>query len=282
MSRAVKQILFGIIFIIVFGLLGFWIYKIAQPTPTCFDKVKNQGEEGVDCGKVCGNVCLESLEPIKVLSSNLFKIRDTNGKTDYDALFRVSNPNIQFGSGNIEYSLNILSVNGDLISPILSKTGSFYILPGQTKYVYEPLLEAKTSSGGNIIATLEITKVDWQKLVGIFSRDIKLMTKSKQYLVDNKPGIYSQVNGIITNASDFDLDRVDVAVVLFKNNVAIGANRIDIRTLVSGSDRFFEVDWISPLSVVPDRVDVEPTTNVFQDSNFIRRYGVPEKFQQLY
>jgi len=282
MTRSGKQVVFGLIFILAVTLLIFGIYRWSEPTPTCFDKIQNQQEEGVDCGKVCGNTCLQSLQPIKVLSSNLFKVGELNGQTDYDALFRVYNPNTQFGSANVEYSLNILNLNGDTISFLLSKTGSFYILPGQTKYIYEPLLKAVRTLAGKNTAILEITKIDWQKLEGVFDEDIKLAIRSKDFFSDGKPGVLAGVTGTVFNSSDFDLNRVDVVVVLFKNNTPIAANRTDVRTLVAGSDRFFEVDWFSPISGTPDRVDAEANTNVFQDSNFIRRYGTQEKFQQLY
>ncbi len=274
MTRTVKQITFGGVFVVVVAFVVFGIYRWTRPTLTCFDKIQNQGEEGVDCGKVCGNTCLESLLPIKVLDSRLFKIRDINNQMDYDAFFRVSNPNIQFGSGNVEYELKILDGQGNIL---VAKNNSFYILPGQTKYVYEPLLKTNSSAGS---VELKITKVDWQKLQGVFGQQVKLIVRSKDYFLNNKPGVFSRVTGDVFNSSDFDLDRVDVVVVIFKNNVPIGVNRTDLRTLTAQSDRFFEVDWVSPISEMPDRIDVEPTTNVFQDSNFIRRYGVPEKFQQ--
>ena len=282
MTRSGKQVVFGLIFVIAVVLLVFGIYRWSEPVPTCFDKIQNQQEEGVDCGKVCGNTCLQSLQPIRVLSSNLFKVSELNGQIDYDALFRVYNPNTHFGSANVEYSLRILNLNGDTISSILSKTGSLYILPGQTKYVYEPLLKAAKTSAGKDTVTLEITKIDWQKLEGVFDEDIKLAIRSKDFFSDGKPGVLAGVTGTVFNSSDFDLNRVDVVVVLFKNNTPIAANRTDVRTLVAGSDRFFEVDWFSPISGTPDRVDAEANTNVFQDSNFIRRYGTQEKFQQLY
>lgn len=275
MTRIQKQLIYGIVFIIVIGALGFWIYGGVKHQPTCFDKIQNQTEEGVDCGSVCGNTCLQSLTPISVKNSHLFKIQELNGQTDYDALFRVTNPNTQFGSSNAEYELNILDVQGN---SLFRKTGSFYILPGQTKYVYEPLLKTKTPADR---AELKIASVDWQKLQGVFNEDIKVITKSKEFLSNGKPGVQARVIGTLFNSSVFDLDKVDVLVVLYLGGEPIGANRTDIRTFLSQTNRFFEVDWVNPLPT-PDRIDVEASTNVFENSNFLKRYGVPEKFQQLF
>ena len=280
MTRITKQLIFGFIFIIIFSTIGFGIYKSFQVEPTCFDLIQNQTEEGVDCGKVCGNTCLQSLESIRALSSNLFEIRELNGQTDYDALFRVYNPNTQFGSSNVEYSLNILNMNGDSISLMLSKTGSFYILPGQTKYIYEPLLKTNKTSTGKNVAVLEIIKTDWEKLEGVFNEDVMLVVKSKDYFTNGKPGVSARVTGTVFNSSDFDFEKVDVVVVVLKDNIPVGANRTEMRTLLSKSDRFFEVDWVNPITENPDRIDVEASTNVFMNSNFIRNYGTQERFQQ--
>src|SRR3989344_5052289 len=140
MPRILKQTLFGLFFLAIFGGAGFWIYDSFRSVPTCFDKIQNQGEEDVDCGPVCGNVCLSSLKSIEGRNSHLFKIKEENGGSDFDALFRVSNPNTQFGSAWVNYELTLFDGQGQAL---LQKPGRFYILPGQTKYVYEPALKTK-------------------------------------------------------------------------------------------------------------------------------------------
>lgn len=273
MDRFFKQLLFAIIFLAILGAVGFGVYKLAKEEPTCFDKIQNQTEEGVDCGAVCGNICLSSLKPVEVKSSYLLKIKEEGGWLDHDALFRVYNPNTQFGSSRVEYELAILDNQG--IS-LLNKIGWFYILPGQTKYIYEPLL--KTKSPGQR-AELRITKIDWQKLTGVFSEDAKFVARSKDYFTGDQPGIFSRVSGTIFNVSDFDVDRVEVVAVLFKDGQPIGAGRTTLTTFQAKTDRFYEITWVAPVPV-PDRVEVEAQTNVFANSNFLRKYGTPEKFQQ--
>lgn len=273
MSRFFKQFLFGIIFLVIFGGVGFWIYLIARPAVTCFDKIQNQSEEGIDCGQVCGKVCLSSLKPIEVRNSYLFNVKEEDGQFDYDALFKVSNLNTEFGSGWVNYELTLLDSQNQTL---LKKPGRFYILPGQTKYIYEPILKTKSLA---IRVELKTSVANWEKLTGVFSKDARFVAKSKDYVINDRPGIFSRVNGVMFNASDFDFDRVDVVAVLFKNNEPIGAGRTDLRTIPAKSDRFFEISWISPMET-PDRVEVEAHTNVFQNSNFLRKYGTPERFQQ--
>lgn len=273
MPRFLKQLLFALLFLVIFGGGGFWIYKATRPVMTCFDKIQNQEEEGVDCGAVCGNVCLSSLKPIEARNSYLFKVKETGGEFDYDALFRVSNPNAEFGAAWVNYELTLFDNQNQVLR---QKPGRFYILPGQTKYIYEPALKTK------VLATrveLKTSVASWEKLAGVFGEDVKFVVKSKSYLVGDRPGIFSRVSGVIFNASDFDVDRVEVVAVLFKDNEPVGAGRTTLTTFPSKTDRFYEIAWINSLPA-PDRVEVEANTNVFGNSNFLRKYGVPEKFQQ--
>jgi len=51
MSRGWKKFIYGVFFLAVFGLIVWGFYEIVlKPTPTCFEQIKNQGEEDVDCG----------------------------------------------------------------------------------------------------------------------------------------------------------------------------------------------------------------------------------------
>ncbi len=274
MLRFLKQFLFGLLFLAIFGGVGFWIYNSTRPVLSCFDKIQNQGEEDVDCGAVCGNVCISLLGPMEVRSSHLFKIKEeAGGLIDYDTLFSVHNPEAHFGSSRVSYELAILDAQKD---PLFTKTGQFYILPKQTKYIYEPALKTKSLA---VFAEFKVTGVEWEQLSGIFSEDAKFVAKSKNYIVNDRPGIFSRVSGIMFNSSDLDFNRVDMVVVLFKNGQPIGAGRTDLRTFPAKTDRFFEVTWVSPIEP-PDRIEVEANTNVFENSNFLRKYGTPEKFQQ--
>lgn len=276
MSRLLKQLIFGIGFLVVLGFIGFGLYTFFQTDPTCFDQIQNQGEEGIDCGFVCGNTCLEALAPVEVQNSYLFKVSETELGNDYDALFKIYNPNTRFGASQLSYEINLFDAKNALF---LRKRNFSYILPGQTKYIFEPTILTATPARR---AELRIISVDWERLRGGLGQDVQFMVRAKEYVENAKPGVSSHVRGTVFNASDFDFDRVDLVVLLFKGEVPVRANRTDINTFLSQTERYFETDWTSPFGPVPDRVEVEADTNVFKSSNFIRRYGTQEKFQRLY
>src|SRR3989344_2010209 len=273
MPRILKQTLFGLFFLAVFGGVVFWIYQSTRPVLTCFDKIQNQGEEAIDCWSVCGNVCLSLLKPIEVKNSYLFKIKEEAGGIDHDTLFLVSNLNTQFGSAWVNYEVTLFDGQGQAL---LQKPGRFYILPGQTKYIYEPALKTKSPA---VRAEIKTSVANWEKLEGVFSEDAKFVAKSTDYIVNDRPGIFSRVNGVIFNSSDFDFDRIEVVAVLFKDGQPVGAGKTVLTTFPAKSDRFYEITWVNPLTAA-DRVEIEANTDVFQNSNFLRKYGTPERFQQ--
>lgn len=276
MSRVVKQIVIGVGFLVVFGFIGFGIYQLKVKEPTCADGIQNQGEEGIDCGFVCNNTCLDKLGPLEVLKTNILKVADGQDQKDYDVLLYLYNPNTGYGSSNIEYEISLFDADNAIL---LRKRNFGYILPGQTKYIYEPLLKTKREAKR---AELKVTRVEWEKLRGISGESVNFMVKGKEFFYDQKPGVFGFVRSSVYNSSNFDFDRVDIVVMLYKTGNLIGANRTDLRTFASKTERTFEVDWPASLSAIPDRIDLEINTNVFNSANFIKNYGTQEKFQQLY
>ena len=53
-KRNIKQIIIALIFFSILFGFGFLIYSISiKPDPSCEDGIKNQKEEGIDCGGPC-------------------------------------------------------------------------------------------------------------------------------------------------------------------------------------------------------------------------------------
>ncbi|MDO8495800.1 MAG: hypothetical protein Q7S32_04820 [bacterium] len=275
MPRAIKQIVFGAGFLVIIGFISFGIYQLWKVEPTCSDQIQNQGEEGVDCGFVCTNTCLDTMSPIDIQSGYLFKMVENDLEKDYDVLFKIRNPNSGFGASEIEYEVNLFDAKNSLF---LRKRGFSYILPGQTKYIYEPMIRTEVPARR---VELKIISVSWQRLRGL-GEEVQFAVRSKDYAANGKPGVFSHASGTIYNNSNLDFDRVDLVVVLFKEDIPVRANKTDLRTFLAGTDRYFEVDWTQSFEAIPDRVDVEANTNVFESFNFINRYGTEEKFQRRY
>ncbi|MBI4160544.1 MAG: hypothetical protein HY506_01395 [Candidatus Yanofskybacteria bacterium] len=214
-----------------------------------------------------------NLAPIEIISSNLFNIQSL----DYDFWAQVRNPNVDFGSGNASYEISFFNSAGTVIS---KKSGSFYILPGQTRYLVDgPIKSTETISR----AQIKILSVDWQKLSQLGTIGVPLLVRGASYVEVLQPGIFSKVGGNIFNSSDFDINKADVIVVLLgQSDKPVAVGRTEIRTFLAQTTRGFEISWFSPFVGKVIRIQAEAYTNIFENLNFLRTYGGGEKFKQLY
>lgn len=278
-SRTQKQLIIGSIFILIIGSIGYgFVDYFFVVESTCFDKVQNGIEEGVDCGLLaCGVACEPAILPLNIISQKLIEVRPQ----DYDFVAQINNPNSFFGASRVRYELNIGVEGKEIVDSNkmpLQKTGTFFILPGQTRFVIIPSIRSNDVLVG---VSIDIKEVEWEKIE--MFENLNFSVQRKNYLVINKNGIFSELEGVVLNNSDFDFDKVEVGIILFDGNGEIvGINKTDIRTFLSRTERYFKVSWPTRLPANVARQDIEVLTNVFENSNFIRRYGTQERFQKYY
>lgn len=270
-KRLAKQFFIGVIYLIIFALLAYGVYTaFFKVVSTCTDGIQNGKEVGVDCGVQAGcEPCEEAIKPINIISSQLIKIDEG----DYDFVVQVNNPNTELGSSRVDFDLIYKTGTGaEKVIPDF-----FYIAPGQTKYIVRQRVQIEDIAS----AEIKIKNAAWSKL-DIATEPVNFIVKRDYALVD-ADGIYSQILGSVYNPSNYDLSNVDLAVVLYdESNKIIAVNRTDIKTLNSQSERQFKVFWTKPFMGTYYRADVEATTNLFDNSNFIKAHGSTEEFQRIY
>lgn len=269
-GRTKKQIIIGSVFILIIGGIGYgFVDRFFIAETTCFDKVQNGQEEGVDCGLLaCGAECEPAILTLNVLSQKLIEV----SPNDYDFVVQINNPNSLFGASLVRYDLNLVGKSGTV-----SKSGTFYVLPGQTRFV---MVSGIRSDSALIDAFVDIREVRWEKVESF--DNINFSVQRKSYTVINRNGVFSELEAVVLNGSDFNFDKVEVGVILFNNgNDIVAVNRTDIRTFLSRTERYFKVSWPVELPETI-RQDVEVLTNVFENSNFLKKYGTQERFQKYY
>lgn len=275
--RTQKQFIFGLIFILIVGAIGYGLIDyFFVVEATCFDNVQNGIEEGVDCGLLaCGVACEPAILPLSIQFQKFIEVRPG----DYDFVARIYNSNSLFGALRVKYELSFvyeLDIAGGDKS--FQKVGTFYILPGQTRYV---IVQGIRGDSGLANVDLEILEVEWEKVQSF--ENLNFSVQRKNYTVIDKNGIFSELEAVILNNSDFDFDKVEVGIILFDgNDNIIAINSTDIRTFLSRTERYFKVSWPIELPANAVRQDIEVLTNVFENSNFIKRYGTQERFQKYY
>lgn len=269
MSRLVKQLLYGSIFLAVFVAVGWGLFRAFVAAPTCSDGVQNGREEGVDCGAVaCGVLCPS---PVKALE-NIEPLIIKTGAGGYDVLAHLENPNGAYGASRVDYELVVRDAAGSVLA---SRRGFTYVNPAQPRYLLFPF-QSLPATPAKAELSFVPADVEWGALTIDGAGVVQFAVRGEQF----SPASGSvQYTANVLNRSRFDFNEVDVTVLLYdRAGVVVGANTTIIRTLIAGEERAISVAW--PFAV-PDAVRAQAivTTNVFANDNFIRAYGSQERFQ---
>ncbi len=268
MNRLSKQLLYGLVFLAIIGIIVWWLYRLAVPAPTCTDGIQNQGEEGVDCGAVCGKSCPPALIPLE--NNGVQLIHNADGY--WDALAYLENPNGVYGASRVDYVFKATGAAGNVLA---TRTGFTYVNPAQPKYLVFPLGKLSTAPASAAL-TFDPTAVQWAALTVDAAGTVQFAVRNED-LAASATGV--RYTATITNRSAFDFDSVDVAVLLEDaGNHVLAAGPTVLRTLTAGETRGITVDW--PFAV-PGATHVQTFvgTNVFSNANYLRTYGSPTRVQ---
>jgi len=251
-----KQLKIGIVYLIIIAIIVIGIYFINRPTgPTCSDGIKNQNEEDVDCGGLCGQC--KKIEDLQIILQKFIPTTENN----YDLVVKIKNPNIVWGVESVDYQINLYDENNQLIG---TKTNKTYILPQETKYIIEQKFFSEKQ-----VSKIEtkLMNIVWKKL-SEFS-DLEIGNKNTEYQISEDG--YSKLVGSVENKTSYDLDKIEVVGVLFdQNNEIIAVGKTTMNTFLKDEIRGFEMNWPYIISEQEKSFEVKSYTNIFLDENFIK------------
>jgi hypothetical protein len=229
MSRGTKQLLYILAYSALFVFVVGSIYAVLKPPPTCTDGVQNQGEEGVDCGDVCGVICSNKLSPLQERGS----ARMFSPATGTIAILAsVANPNQDYAVKNFSYRI----VWQDKDGAERSIPGSTWIYAGEEKYILG-------FADGEIGFTPHIVfsgAPDWAKKadfprVDISSRDVQTVKEGPNY----------RARATIVNNDTTPVSKVEATAVFYdKFNNPVGVAPAQTQGLISGEVR--EISTVHP------------------------------------
>lgn len=272
MNRTAKQFFFASVFLVIVFALVYFIFLKPEKQSTCFNNIKDAGEEGVDCGGVCEKTCITELEPLKISDQKLIKIENF----DYDYFVKIKNPNFDYGADEVVYDAKFFNNNNQVV---IQKIGSLFLMPGQERFEVISPIRVKQQIASS---SFEIKSVNWKKLKSFIPQSLFLVKQQEFVLLPPNEG-FAKVKATILNNSNFDFDKVDIFVVLYdKDDNILAVNRTNIRTFLSKTNRFFEVKWAKPFLGQVKRIEIQANTNVFKNENFIDEFGTQEHFQKFY
>jgi hypothetical protein len=265
-----KKIIIFLIYLFIFSLIAWWIFSLFNKKETCFDGIKNQNEEKVDCGGICENKCAVTEVKNIIVEETGFIPSEISGKYDFYA--KISNPNALFGGKNFDYAAEFKDNSGTLIA---SRNGSGFILPGERKYIVENSIEV---SGTPVAANLTIGKSDWTEFNDYYERpDIKIVNKNYSEISDGAG--FAEAKGLLKNDSPFDFDSIKIQIILKDSDGNISAlNSTQMKTVKAGEERDFRAVWFSEFPGLVSNMEAQVEVNVFDSNTFLKNYYRPESF----
>jgi len=223
MNRALKQILFGgvLVLIIVGGVV--WIYRDVIFTPaSCFDQIQNQGEDGIDCGAVCGISCEQKyLKDLSYSELTVFRLGDLAS-----VYFNLDNSNKNFGLKKFKYQIDFYGFADKLLGSV---KGESFIYPDQNMSAAggsKKIVEA----GQKVLGEIKYAKVSFLDLDWRSASEFRSIKLENQNMRTYKEGDFYAVSGTIKNLYSFYIPQTEINAFLMDNSgnvIGISKTRID-------------------------------------------------------
>lgn len=254
-SSLKKRTILISLYLILFALTGYFLYKLIAPAPTCTDGKKNQNERGIDCGGQC-KPCRSNVENQDLQIKEISFVDGGNGTIDVVA--KVANPNYLTGASSFAYEFVLKDAAGSVLA---SSQGKNFILPAETKYVAEIGMRPNVQ-GAVASAELEIIQPQWKELTDLGNPQLEI---NNRRLEKNAAGMGSEFSGVIRNSSAYDLDLVSVIVVVRDQyGKVLGINQTRKEDILAKQERQFLVTWSNNFKAQVGKIEAEAQANVYE------------------
>jgi hypothetical protein len=227
MSRSNKQFLYGLFYIAIFSLIGWWIFGGAPK--------KHVVEE------------TPAVSPLRITSSPQFLFL---GSDQGVVLAKISNPNSGYGAREFSYVFRVYNTGGRLAA---EAGGSDFLYASETnKYIFEILKRVNPADIDR--ADLEISQVKWER-AGQFFKPAVGVTNVSTNIAENA----IQIEGIVINNSSVLVDEIRISVIVFDHfGYEIAASRTIINKLEPLSRQSFGV-FLPAARQLIERIDLQRT-----------------------
>ena len=246
-SRRVKQVVYGLIYLIFWCAIGTGIYFLfLKPAPSCFDGIQNEGEQGVDCGGPCAKLCLPSdIQPVAAIGGvSVF----TPLAGHATLLVDVVNPNSDFAADTFSYTFDLYDASGNVIQSI---PGTSFIYADQTKYLVVPnaVVSGSVDHAGITIGNINWVPTDQMGVIPQFSfKNIVTAQVSSDTLA---------VSGQIIDSDPSSFANIEIIAVLKapQGNV-VGVSNTELNSIAPNQAEDFSVMYPVGASIDPSQTQV--------------------------
>ncbi len=256
--RLVKQLLYGALYFLILFII-FWLIYILflKPAPTCFDKIKNQGEKEIDCGGVCSPCELTQLKDL----AGDWALALPAGENGITLLAEITNPNLSFGAKSFSYQFKIIGPFG------LLKTveGQSFIYSGEVKYLVETAVPVNPQDAKQVELEISASSIVWQSQEEMFKPDLE--NPSHQTVISNGS---VTVKGIVRNKNPLLISQTKIIALLYnlEGSQILNASYTTLTDLKGDEQRAFSIefpkgDWIKKIDTNRTKIFIEPLSAKF-------------------
>lgn len=229
----------AILAVVLILLVGGGIYYF-YPESTCFDKSKNQDEEGVDCGGLC-TPCKEQVRDFTVLWTRFFKIR-VEGAYDIAAL--IENRNQFYAAKSLRYAIKLYDKENILISV---KEGRSFANAGEKFVIFEPNFAVRNRVPAKAI--VEIREVSWASKK---AKPLPIDILNKNLLLSETP---PRVEVAIKNQAAEIFKNIEATAILYgTSGESVGASRTTLESINIYEEARLNFSWPQ---AIPEAVSAE-------------------------
>lgn len=227
MTRFIKQILYGILYCIVFVSVGFVFYKVViiPSAFSCFDGKMNGTESGVDCGGDCNSCASKAEESLRV--SEKPEVFGTESGRAF-ILFEVTNPNSYFHASRMNYSIDVYGVSGYVIETV---SGNDAVLASERRLVYVDGIKTLLKNIDKI--KINLGEISWQATKEVILPEISVLQNIETIIENGAP----KVTGFIKNQSSLSAKETGIIAIL---KDSLGEKVFPGQTLISNIAPFEE------------------------------------------
>ncbi len=230
----------------VFAIIAaIFLFFALNRVPTCYDGIKNQNEQGIDCGGPCNILCrAQYSDPAVIWGPRWAEVLSNQ---TYNFLTYVQNPNIGAGVYDAMYLFKVYDKDNILL---YQKTGTTYIPPNYNFVIFENnvVLNDKVPAR----TTFEfIGNPIWQK---IESTESVITAVTKNLLDENtKPKLLVSMK----NSSIKPIENIESVAILYdENNNAIAFSRTVIDRMDGDSTTDIVFTWPEKFDEKVVRIDI--------------------------
>ncbi len=244
-----QLIVWGIFAAVAIALLIIIGIAVFYKTPTCIDKIQNQGETGVDCGGPCAHACIADVHPAQVRFARAV-VASVN-RTDVIAY--IDNPNTAEAAHGVQAKVEVYDANHSLLA---SKNVTFDLTPGGMTPVFVQGILDSNIPVSQTFFTIDDADVQWIRT------SQKPTVPGVQNIVWQNTGM-PHVSATLTNPVATPFTNVLlIATVFDASSTAIAASRTVVQTVPSQGTAQAIFTWSVPFTSAPARVEVVPITFV--------------------